>query len=198
MRRFAEFISLIFHPVTLCLFVPFLIVYRQTESGFYALKWVIFSSLFIGAGIIMFLIELIRGSFSDFDLTGREERYKFYTFCLILALCFFVSTVFFKGLSSPLSIIAFGIILGIALIDVVNHYTKASIHVGVVSAFIFTVSILYGFTFFSILIWILPLTMWARVYLKRHTIKQAIIGGGVGFFIALITLVVGRIVYPLQ
>ncbi len=118
--RFAKFISLVFHPVVLLLMLPYLVIYRQTASEMYALKWVVFSASFLLIGITLFLVERLRGVFSDSDISHQKERPKFYAIALILAFIYFTISILFKGIFFPISIIAFGIIIGLFFFYIFN------------------------------------------------------------------------------
>ncbi|MDO8461114.1 MAG: hypothetical protein Q7S38_01585 [bacterium] len=190
--RFAKIISLVFHPVVLLLILPYLVIYRQTASEMYALKWVVFSSPFLVIGITLFLVERLRGVFSDSDISHQKERPKFYAIALILAFIYFAVSLFFKGIFFPISIIAFGIIIGLFLFDMVNTRIKASVHIGVYCAFVITVGILYQ-TFFPALV--LPFLAWSRIKLHRHTILEIITGGVLGSLVTIATFLLAKYFY---
>jgi len=192
MIYFAKAVSIIFHPAILILLLPFLVVYRQTENSLYALKWQMFSALFVFlAGLLVFLGEQL-GVFSDSDLIKRSERTKFYTMVIILLVLYIVAVVFFKGIFSPLVIISFGTLFGVVLFTIVNHLFKISIHSGTVCAFVISLGILYGINIFFAVVWIAPLMIWARIMLKKHTIYEAISGGTLGGIITIVTYLIGK------
>lgn len=192
MIHFAKLVSIIFHPAILILLLPFLVVYRQTESSLYAIKWQMFSAIFVFlAGLLVFLGEQL-GVFSDSDLTKRKERSKFYTMAIILLLLYIGSVVFFKGIFSPIVIIAFGTLFGVVLFTIANHFFKISIHSGTVCAFVISLGILYGINTFFAVVWIAPLMIWTRIILKKHTIYEAISGGSLGGIVTLVTYVIGK------
>lgn len=192
MIYFAKLISVIFHPALLILLLPFLVVYRQTESSLYALKWELFSAFFVFlAGFLVFIGEK-SGVFSDADITKRNERSKFYTMIIALLLLYIVAVVFFKGIFFPFAIIAFGTLIGVILFTIANHLFKISIHSGAVCAFVISVGIMYGINIFFAVVWILPLMIWARIILKKHTLIEAISGGTLCGIITVITYAVGR------
>lgn len=195
MILFAKFVSLLFNPVVFFLIMPFLVVYRQTQSGTYALKWQIFSSIFLFLGLVLFIIGRIKGAFSDEDVSKREERYKFYILLYILGFVYFLIAIFLKGVFFPLSIITFGIIFGILIFNFVNRFIKASIHVAVSVAFVITIGFLYGWIYLLLTLWIVPLIFWARIVSKRHTVKEAIIGAILGLIITLTTVLIGKLFY---
>lgn len=192
MKKLAKFISFFFHPVLFALLMPFLVTYRVTGSGFYALKWAIFSLVFIFIGIILILLGRIRGIFSDFDISKKKERAEFFLLILILIFFYLLAAVFFKGLLFPLSIVALGIVFGVIIFVFVNKYIKASIHVAVSCAFVISIFILYGTYAFYLTFWVIPSVAWARLILKRHTMNEAIIGGFLGIVITLLTFLIGR------
>lgn len=191
----ARFLSFLFHPVTLLLPTPFLVVYKQTYNSLYALKWEVFSFFFIFTGIALFLLGRFAGLFSDSDLSKREERYAFYKMLLFLAFLYFLLSVFFKGILFPMSIIALGMLLGIVGFELINRHTKASIHVGVASAFVVTLSLLFGSGALLATVWTIPLVSWSRLTLKRHTLSEIIVGGFFGVTITLLTFFIGKYVH---
>lgn len=191
-KVFASVVSLLFNPALFFLIIPFFVVYKETASGFYALKWVFFSSLFIFLGVLYFLVGRIRGTFSDFDISKKEERKPFYFFAWFLAVIYLLTAVFLKGIFFPLSIVAIGIVLGLMVFEFVNNRVKASVHVGTACAFVITVGILYGNSVFSLIFWIVPLIAWSRLELKRHSLGEAVIGGMLGTVLTLVTFFIGR------
>lgn len=194
----ARFLSLLFHPVNFLVPMPFFLVYKQTADSRYALKWEIYSFLFIILGIALFIWGRKKGFFSDQDLSKREERYLFYRLIFFLTLFYLVSAVFFKGILFPISIAAFGIVLGLLLFEIVNRYLKVSIHVGVASAFVIAMTLLYGPKILILTVWIIPLTLWSRLALKKHTAQETLVGGLLGVFITIITFLLGRQLILLQ
>lgn len=195
--RFAEFLSLLFHPVVFFFVMPFFVVYRQTASPWSAMKWMLFSSLFIDIGIVLLLLGRWRGIFSDLDISKREERTTFYLFALLLALLYLIAALFFKGILFPLSLVALGILCGIPLFFLMNRYVKASIHVGIATSFIITMVVMYGNMLFFFLWWIYPCVVWSRLVLKKHTIPEVIAGTFLGGAITGITLLLGVVFYRL-
>lgn len=196
MKRFAAFLSFLFNPVIFLLIMPYIFVYRQTENSLYAIKWGLFSSLFIIIGVFFIFLGKWRGMYSDFDLSQREEREKFYAIALLLSICYFGAALFFKGIVFPLSIVGLGIVLGVVAFSVVNLFVKASLHVGIACAFVITISILLKSSdVFIFSIWIIPLVIWARLVLKRHTLKEVVAGGFLGSIITLVTFFLGRFIY---
>ncbi len=172
--------------------MPFFIVYKETASGLYAIKWMIFSSVFILFGVMIILFETIEGDFSDFDISKKGERFKFYIILAVLGLVYFSLSLFFKGIFFPLSLISLSILLGIIVFAFVNRFVKASIHTAVIFAFVISMSLMYGVTAFLLSFWMIPLVAWARIYEKKHTAWEVLLGGFLGSIITLITFSVGK------
>lgn len=189
---FAEFFSSVFNPIVFLFLMPFLIVYRETASIAYALKWQLFTSVFIMIAITFLLFGLHKRIFSDVDLTKREERKEFYKIALILSASFLLSSILFKGPIFYISFAAAGIVAGTLILSFINQFTKASVHLAVATSFVTTIGILYGFNVFICIFWIIPVTLWARHYLGKHTAFQMFIGSLVGLFVTIATLFVGR------
>lgn len=191
----ARFFSFVFHPLFFSLVMPFFIEYRHSQSGLYALKWFIFSSAFVFFGALLILFGVFKGIFSDFDISKREERYKFYLILLFLAFSYFMTTIAFKGTLFPLSIMGYGIIVGIFVFDVVNYFIKSSVHVAVATAFVLSIGLLFGFWFSVAFFWLIPVVAWARIKIKKHTFLEIISGAFLGAFITLFTLFLGKMLY---
>lgn len=192
MKLFARLVSYLFHPVLFFLTMPFFIVYRHTESEMYALKWMIFSSVFIFIGVMLIIFETIKGDFSDFDVSKKEQRRKFFLTLLVLGVLYLITAVVLKGIFFPLSFITLGLSIGIIIFAFISKYIKASIHAAASCSFVLTLYILFGIQAFYACVWFIPLVAWARLYLKRHTIFEVISGGLLGFLITVITYIMGK------
>lgn len=195
MKYIAEILSFLFHPVIFFLFMPFLVVYRYTDSHAAALRWEIFSASFVAAAIAIVLVGRKKGIFSDCDLSKREERYEFYSFILFFSAIYIASSLLLRGFVFPMTLIAIGITFGVVIFDVLNRYIKASNHVAVSAAFVTTVWLFYGFVSFLFVGWIVPVLIWARLVLQKHTKQEAIVGGMLGITITLLTFVAAKYIY---
>lgn len=190
----AHLLSYLFNPLLFFLLMPYLVVLKQTNDTFVALKWTMFSALFVGAGLLIVLIGKIRGTFSDFDLSKRKERAKFYILLWPLLICYVIAAFLFRGMFFSLSIIAIGIVIGLVLFELVNRKIKASIHIGVAVAFAMAIGILFGWVYFGITILIVPLLAWARLILKRHTIEEVFTGAFLGTIITSVTVMLAKVI----
>lgn len=191
-RVLAVLLSYLFHPVIFVLLIPYFIIYRLTTSITYALKWEIFSSIFIFLGIVLVLLEKRRGIFSDYDLSKREERWKFFVIVLTPIVLYFLASIFIKGLFFSTTIISLGIILALLLFVLANKFVKPSIHTGVACAYVISIALLYGPLAFFVTFWMVPIVIWARLSLKKHTVNEVFVGGIIGTIITLLTFIIGK------
>lgn len=189
----ARYTSLILHPIVFAFVLPFIVVYHNTQNVEYGLQWMIFTVFFVFIGFLAFFILRPKDVFTDFDLSHKNKRPIFYATALLFAVLYFIVAVLFKGIFFPLTIVSIGVILGIVLFELVNFYLKASIHVGMVSALVVTVGLLYGFTAGLAILWTPFALGWSRLVLKKHTKPEIIIGGVLGSMVTIITFAVARI-----
>lgn len=195
MKYFAEILSFVFHPVIFFLIMPILIVSRYTKDSISVLKWEAFSALFVAIAVTIVLLGKRKGIFSDRDLSKKDERYEFYFLILIFGAIYIAVSLFFKGIFFPMSLIAIGIATGIVLFDMLNRLVKASNHVAVACAFTTALSLLYGLLAFVGSCWIVVSLVWARWFLRKHTIKESVAGGALGILITLLTFFAGKYIY---
>lgn len=195
MKLVAQFISILFNPLVFLSLLPYLVLMKQTEDTMYALRWQLFTSLFIVLTIVLFWLGKWRGIFSDHDVSRREERPKFYFMILTLSLIYLTTSLFLKGIAFPLSIMAFGICVAIVAFAIANYRIKASGHVAVACAFVVTLGTLFDKNALLGTVWIVPLVVWARLTLKKHTLPEVIAGGTLGTVVTLLTFWLGKYIY---
>jgi hypothetical protein len=195
MKVSAKIISLIFHPVVFFLLMPYVLVYKHTASPLYALKWQVFSAGFIAVGLALFLIGRFKGLFSDEDIYIKEERHFFYAIAWMLAFVYLIAAWYFKGSLFPMSIVSLGIVMAIVIFDIVNYFIKASIHMATVTAFVTTITMLYGIQAFLLSVGLIPLLAWSRLTLRRHSKQEIIAGTLLGFMVTVLTFIIGRYIY---
>lgn len=178
MKIIAKGLGVILHPVLLVLIGVFTIVQATTglvEEAFY---WTILSTFFatiIGAFVF---IGVKKGFFNNFDVSNRRQRVILYPFA-ILVVVFFAMFVYFSN--GPLILVISSIILivSLAILDAVNQRVKASIHVASVASLATGFVLLHGINYIIILI-LIPLSAYARIASKRHTLREVIIGAFLG------------------
>lgn len=182
-ETFAKSVSLLSDPLFLATPVPFLLVLWASGDIFYSITWAVFSMMFFVLVGVFVLYGVRRGVFSDIDVSKREQRPAFYIFALYVSFLFLGSLLLLNG-PPVLFLAGCGVLLSIGVISLVNLKIKASVHVATVTALIFIVSILYG-DLYLLFLFTIPLIIWSRVVIKRHTLSEALIGGAIGLMLTL-------------
>lgn len=187
----ARFISFLFNPYFMLLPVPYFLVLRQTGNPVTAIKWTIFSLVFLaGVGLSAYIL-MRRGYFTDLDISKREQRPLFFLLVAIFALLYFVGLFYFQG-PLVLFIALGGIFFSLLVFSFLVTKVKASIHVATITAMIFSLSVLYSGVFL-LLLFLIPLIGWSRIKIHRHTRQEVIVGGIVGIVIPLVLFVVLKV-----
>lgn len=128
------------------------------------------------------------GYFSNIDISNRNQRPLAFGFAIILCALYIFSLFFLKA-PLILFIAVITLFTGLIVVEIINKFTKVSIHVGVVSAFATSLFLVYGGIFsFSFLL--IPLVAWARIKTHNHTKQQTIIGAIIGMAIILVSYVI--------
>lgn len=188
MLKIAQFISTVLNPITLLSPVAYFLVLKQTGNKELALFWEIVSLIFILVVSVFILIGVEEKIFSDFDISKRSQRPLLFTFAIGLCAIYIVFLYFLKA-PSILFIASFALILGLIIFEAVNRITKASIHVGTVSAFAASLFIVYD-GIFVLSFFLIPIVAWARIKTHNHTKKQTVIGATLGILITLVVYVI--------
>lgn len=187
-KIFAQIISTILNPIVLLAPAPYFLVLKSTNNYELSFFWEVVSLIFILVFSVFILIGVEKKMFSDLDISKRKQRPLLFTFAIGLSAIY---TVFLYFLSAPkiLFIAIFTLILGLVIFELVNRTTKASLHVGTVSAFATSLFIVYDGVFvFSFLF--IPLVAWARIASHNHTKQQTVIGATLGILITLVSYVI--------
>lgn len=182
-QSLARLLSSVFNPVILFLPIPYLVVLRTTDNIEVAIKWTFFSWIFIFSIAAFIYYQVKRGRFSNFDVSDRKDRPLLFSFVAIVSFIYISTLLILNGPISMI-LITIGIILGLVILDIINKYVKASIHVASVTCILLSITILAGFQYVFVLI-LIPFVAWSRVRLKRHTPVETIIGAIFGVCLTL-------------
>lgn len=187
-KIFAQIISTILNPIILLAPAPYFLVLRSTNNYELSFFWEVVSLIFILVFSFFILIGVEKKMFSDLDISKRKQRPLLFTFAIGLSAIY---TVFLYFLSAPkiLFIAIFTLILGLVIFELVNRTTKASLHVGTVSAFATSLFIVYD-GIFALAFLLIPLVAWARIASRNHTKQQTVIGATLGILITLVSYVI--------
>ena len=171
-QRIANLTSNILNPFLLCLALIVLFSFKSATSTSEAIKWALIST---GLGIVpvfLVIIYLLRhGKLDDFFIAAREQRTRIYVIgCLSAA----AGCIALALLGAP-DILVAGFITGVStavVFAIINLWWKISLHTAFVSASATILLMLYGWTA-AATIALIPLTAWARIELKSHSLAQA-------------------------
>lgn len=167
---------------TSVLFSPFLVpiataagVVQKHADPQNALRWLVIVVLFVTVLPVLSIAAMVRcAKVSDFHLQNREDR--------LLPLCctlisMIVGTVLLHRLGAAREIVWAGVayITNSVIFSAITPMWKISFHssvaTGCVTILVMLVNPQFGWLFLLI-----PLIAWARVYRKRHTLLQTVVG----------------------
>jgi membrane-associated phospholipid phosphatase len=171
----AKWLSRVFHPFVLSVVALGLSVYLETGKWSQAALWAaICLTAFLLPFAVFVLIMVCVGSYSDLDVSVREQRHGLYVVAGVgLALLVAIFTLGDAPLIGRAG--AYAAVICTVVAAVVNRFSKISVHAMVAAGgavVLFYLSALAG----------LGLTVpaalvgWSRVRLKRHTWSQVIAG----------------------
>ena len=178
MKKFAEFISLIFNPLFMILLIILLgiekSVLSQTETIVLLLIVLLFNGFLPACSLLYFSNK---GIVID-DIVYNKKVIKNRAFLLAWGtIISFLECVMLYLLKKPEPIFAIliALLIMMAILFSVNIYRKISLHASGITFFCLTTIMLFGWKLWPILI-LIPLVSWSRLYLVRHTAKQLLAG----------------------
>ena len=174
----AKFISMVAHPPVISIPTFIILNYFLAGPDQFIVPTII--SIIFGALIpISTSLILIKKMHTDLDITDRTKR----TVPLIFAICSYLLgflMLLWYGAPDIVSVLMLIYGTNTLLILIINFYWKISIHAmgiaGPTAAFIFTfgpLGIIVGL--------IIPLVMWIRLKLKKHTLPKLLLVLCLGF-----------------
>ncbi|WP_370896272.1 ABC transporter permease [Chryseobacterium gossypii] len=155
--------------------------YSFTDSLYYFLPIL----LMVILPVIIWLVWNVKtGRYTNMDVSNRVQRKSLYIFLLACIITYLVFNYLSKGYIDL--VMLFILILLIAL-QISNFFIKSSMHTafnGFVAALFFALDWGMG------LVWlgITALVGITRVILKRHTVKEVLMGAGITFVVSIIYL----------
>ena len=186
-HKWASFISDVTIPPVIAV-VMFSLINYSLLRGFAFIAVTFITTLF--AAIVPLSMLLIwktrtRAKF-DLDVPVRKERNHPLLFA---SASYLIGTAVLVDMHAPLLIIIlmFGYFAGTMFLFFINLYWKISIHtMGIAGP---TTVLVFVFGYWGILLGLLlPPVIWSRVYLKKHTVAQAVTGAILGFVLTAVAL----------
>lgn len=180
-KKVADFISNFTHA-------PLLSIPAFILLNFFLLDWAdfilisgicVFFAALLPVGILIFWTKSIKKD--EVDLPKKEDRY--YPFLIVIG-SYFIGTVFLFALNAPpiTTCLMFCYFSNTLIVFFINLYWKISVHsMGVAGP---STALFFTFSYYGLILALLiPLVMWSRVYLNRHTMPQVIAGASLGFIL---------------
>jgi membrane-associated phospholipid phosphatase len=185
-RKIARWISAIFSPPLISVFAVFLMTAFTSGKASYG-RAAGYAFLAIGLPVLLTLWMMHKGNVSDFHISIHKERTRPMVFMILSAFISWLFLWFTRPGPDILTIFAGIAVLHIIFLFLVTLRWKISGHASAISGLcVFLVAYLgvRGLPFMLLI----PLVVWARVMLRRHTLKQTMAGalaGAVFTFLAL-------------
>jgi membrane-associated phospholipid phosphatase len=183
-RSFAKFISTIAYAPLISIPAFALINYFLLDLH----DFVIITSIcavFAGVLPILLVLSLLKkrsnGKKIDMDIPERADRH--YPLILVV-ISYIIGTIVLYTLNAPqiTTVLMFCYFSNTLILFFINLYWKISIHsMGVAGP---AVALIYVFGLSGLIFsLIIPLVMWSRLYLKKHTLFQVILGALLGLIL---------------
>ena len=172
--RLAWYISVVFSPFLVPIATAFGVVEKHAAPQD-SLRWLAIVVLFVTVLPALSIAVMVRfAKVSDLHLKNREER--FLPLCCTL-ISMIVGTFLLHELGAAQEIVWAGIayITNSVVFFAITLMWKISFHSGVATGCV-TVLVILVNPQFGWLFLLIPLIAWARVYRKRHTLLQTVVG----------------------
>lgn len=183
---FSNVISNVLNPLFSLLI--FLAVYSyQKSDGEFDLKSFLLPVLLVIIPIFGWIYwNVKKGNYTNMDVSNRQQRNSLYLFNFFIISIYIAALFYTKQNFHYILIILFLLIL-LVVMFLSNFFIKSSMHTSFnvfVSALFFTLNPIYG------LIWLFLtfLVAISRVILKRHTVKEVIMGAFIATVVSFVYL----------
>jgi len=186
----AKVISYLFDGSVLSLPIFLSIFFSSTESISIKLPSLLISIVFLV--LIPYLLILVlykRKKICDLHMSKKKERVLplFFINLSMLAGFAILSFIQFDKLFYTIYLIY---LIGLTVLSLITIFWKISFHTSYATIFFIIFITIYGkWAIFSVVL--IPVMVWARVELKRHTIAQALSGVMITSLISLMVLYIG-------
>ncbi len=170
-KRLAELVSLLLHPIVITPIVIIFFLSKVENSWSTQIGWLI-SLIFFG--LILPVLWLIIFS----DRNGFDVSFSRRPIFLGLNLfgVFILTLIYFLGGAPPIyQMLTISILLIGFVMVTVTFFWKISIHLAGLGTSLALLTVWFGYSI-GLLYIAFPLLFWARIYLKKHTFGQAILG----------------------
>ncbi len=181
----ARWISHVISPHIVGVVLTSAVALEYSPNPLEAMLWLIGLMPVLVLPPIGYLLWLVRqGKLADIYMPERETRLRPLTFIMVWAL---VCLMLARRWEAP-PVVEFFVIAAIVLtgiLSLVTLFWKISFHGATISAAATATLMVAGSSAWPMML-LVPLVGWARVRLKRHTLRQVVYGSLVGALIALL------------
>lgn len=182
----ARWVSAIIHPIAFPLLTLSVLTFIATNSIAETSRWVLLAVALTSLPVAVLVgLQVLRGRWTDLDVSVRRQRYALYPFGIACMLALFLA---YEHFDAPRIVIRAASAFAIAnIVDaLVNFFYKVSAHATGAAACA-TLLWLGATPPWGIVASVAALLVgWSRVELGRHTRGQVLLGWGVGIASSLI------------
>lgn len=153
-----------------------------------AIIWAAVYGFWVSLAPILLVVYLLRtGQITDLHMNTTQERRLPYISSVIGAMLALLIIVLFNG-PELLRCLAIFSVIELATLAFITNYWMISIHSTSMSAATVITGLVFGLLPAILLLPLLTMVLWVRLYLRRHTVAQVTAGVGIGVLsVALVT-----------
>lgn len=176
----ARWVSAIIHPIAFPILTLGVLIYVATKSLAETSRWLVLALVLTSLPVaVMVGLQVLRGRWTDFDVSVRRQRYALYPFGLACMLALILAYAHFNAPRVAVRAMS-GFALANAIDAFINFLYKVSAHATGAAACA-TLLWLGGTPIWGIAASCAAVLVgWSRVELGRHTRGQVLLGWGVG------------------
>ena len=184
--KLSNILSNVLNPLfsLLIFFIYFAKEKMETTEAFKNLLWMVILVIIPIFGWIFWNVET--GRYTNMDVSDRKQRNSLYLFNVFIV-SIYIAFLYFTQQNFDLILIIIFVMALMLIMHFSNFFIKSSMHTSFnvfVSALFFSLNIYFGlfWLFLTILVGI------SRVILKRHTVKEVIMGASIATVVSFIYL----------
>jgi len=155
------------------------------------LMWALLFGFWVSLMPILLVVYLLKtGRITDLHMNTRRERRLPYITGVVGALVALLVIEIFSG-PDLLRCLAIYSVIALSFMAIITHYWMISIHASSVTAATIIAGLVFGLWIALLLLPLVVLVSWVRIYLRRHTGSQVLAGIALGGGIVLVMAIGG-------
>jgi membrane-associated phospholipid phosphatase len=177
--RFARHVSDVLSPPTMFAAIGLALAIHE-EPGWVGIAWGVTYGLLVALLPILFVLFLLKtGRIGDLHMSATQERHLPYMVAISAAVLALIIDLAGRGPQSLLCLALFNIVV-LTLLGLINTRWLISIHATSAASTWLIAAFVFGWAVGLVLLPLVVLVAWARLYLKRHTPAQVLAGLALG------------------